>query len=65
MENHKMPEFERKTTSVLLVNEIVVPTCSCSPGPVHWSIKDIKEALGREITDADSLTVRTTEVNSQ
>lgn len=53
------------SNSVLLVNEIVVPTCSCSPGPVHWSIKDIKEALGREITDADSLTVRTTKVQGR
>jgi len=45
---------------LLLVNKKPVPPCLCTSGahgprrfPPHWSGRDIKQALGRDVYDAD------------
>jgi hypothetical protein len=45
----------------LEVNMREVPTCTCSANCAevgdHWSVRDIREVLGRELADADAIRV--------
>lgn len=44
----------------MTVNTIEVNPCTCSKDEIHWSVRDMAEAIGRRLMDADCVRIEAT-----